>query len=93
MPPPQLRLRALVTLPWADTSVQEITRARRRLFEHDMPYSPLAGAVTMLSRRRGGRLPASRWEAGPHDNSLHAASHTSVIHAPDGRPVLTANRH
>ncbi|MFI5690062.1 hypothetical protein [Streptomyces sp. NPDC051636] len=46
--------------------------------------------MTMLSQRRGGSLPAARWNAGPHDNSLHAASYTSVIHAPGGRPAMAA---
>ncbi|MER5376238.1 RNA-binding domain-containing protein [Streptomyces sp. NPDC002553] len=89
-PPPQLRLRALVTLPWTDASALEITRARRQDLEQHLPHSVLAGAVTMLSTRRGGELPAARWSAGPHDNSLHAASYTSVVTAPDGRPAVTA---
>ncbi|WGD45134.1 AlbA family DNA-binding domain-containing protein [Streptomyces cathayae] len=90
VPPPQLRLRALVTLPWTDASVLEITKARRQHLEQQLPFSALAGAVTLLSQRRGGSLPAARWQAGPHDNSLHTASYTSVIAAPDGRPAVTA---
>ncbi|MFI9616720.1 RNA-binding domain-containing protein [Streptomyces sp. NPDC052023] len=90
VPPPQLRLRALVTLPWTDTPALEITRARRQSLEQHLPHSVLAGAVTLLSQRRGGSLPAARWQAGPHDNSLHAASYTSVVTAPDGRAAVTA---
>ncbi|MER6038310.1 RNA-binding domain-containing protein [Streptomyces sp. NPDC001835] len=91
VPPPQLRLRALVTLPWSDASALEITRARRQDLEQQLPYGALAGAVTMLSTRRGGDLPAARWSAGPHDNSLHAASYTSVIAAPGGWRAVTAS--
>ncbi|MFI6808907.1 RNA-binding domain-containing protein [Streptomyces luteogriseus] len=90
VPPPQLRLRALVTLPWTGASALEITRARRQDLEQQLPHSVLAGAVTLLSQRRGGSLPAARWQAGPHDNSLHAASYTSVVTAPDGRPAVMA---
>jgi hypothetical protein len=90
VPPPQLRLRALVTLPWSDASGLEITRARRQDLERHLPHSVLAGAVTVLSRRRGGDLPAARWSASPDDNSLHAASYRSVVAAPDGRPAVTA---
>ncbi|MFF0515501.1 hypothetical protein [Streptomyces sp. NPDC004250] len=86
MPPQQLRLRALVTLPWTDAFALEITRTRRQDLEQQLPHHVLAGAVTLLSQRRGAHLPAARWQAGPHDNSLRIASYTSVIPAPDGRP-------
>lgn len=90
IPKPQLRLRALVTLPWAEASTLQITKARRQQLEQQLAFSPLAGAVTMLSQRRGGNLPAGRWEPGPHDNSLHAASYTTIFRAPDGRSALSA---
>src|SRR5690606_25632162 len=62
---PALRLRALVNLPWADPGTLEVTKPRRTLLEQQLPHSAVAGAVTMLSRRRGADLPAARWERGP----------------------------
>ncbi|MFE9941944.1 AlbA family DNA-binding domain-containing protein [Streptomyces hirsutus] len=85
---PALRLRALVNLPWADPSALEISKPRRTLLEQQLPYSAGAGAVTMLSRRRGADLPAVRWERGPFSNSARSVSYTCTIAGPDGAPAL-----
>ncbi|KMS75887.1 MULTISPECIES: RNA-binding domain-containing protein [Streptomyces] len=83
-----LRLRALVNLPWAHPGALEVTTARRRLLEQQLPYSAVAGAVTMLSRRRGAELPAARWERGPFGNSSRSLSYTCTITGPDGDPAV-----
>ncbi|MEU0213920.1 RNA-binding domain-containing protein [Streptomyces sp. NPDC006265] len=88
---PALRLRALVNLPWAGTSTLEVSRARRALLEQQLPYSAVAGAVTMLSRRRGVELPAARWERGPFGNSGRSAGYTCTIAGPDGAPAVKAS--
>ncbi|MCX5095843.1 putative DNA binding domain-containing protein [Streptomyces sp. NBC_00365] len=64
-PAPQLRLRALVTWPWADAAGLQIAPGKRQDLERALPHSALAGAVTMLSRRRGAELPAAHWDRGP----------------------------
>jgi hypothetical protein len=56
----QLRLRAVGTLPWAGAGELAITAQRRAEFEQAVPFSELAGAVTTLSRRRGG----ASWQPG-----------------------------
>jgi hypothetical protein len=89
MPRPQLSLRVLASLPWAGARNLEITQAQRQALEQALPFSDLAGAVTALSRRRGGDLPADRWTTGPHNNSSSAASYSST-QSVEGRPALTA---
>jgi len=89
-PAPQLRLRALVTWPWADTAGLQIAPGKRQDLERTLPHSALAGAVTLLSRRRGAELPAAHWNTGPGRNTPTALSYTSTITAPDGRRAVSA---
>ncbi|MER6195956.1 RNA-binding domain-containing protein [Streptomyces sp. NPDC001586] len=88
---PALRLRAVVNLPWAEASTLEINKSRRTQLEQQLPHSAVAGAVTILSRRRGAELPAARWERGPFGNSGRSASYTCTIAGPDGTPAVTAS--
>ncbi|MEV5086019.1 RNA-binding domain-containing protein, partial [Streptomyces sp. NPDC056159] len=88
---PALRLRAVVNLPWADPGALEISRPRRTRLEQQLPHSAVAGAVTMLSRRRGADLPAARWERGPFGNSARTVGYTCTIAGPDDGPALTAS--
>lgn len=37
-----------MNLPWANPGTLEITKPRRTLLEQQLPYSALAGTVTML---------------------------------------------
>ncbi|MER6471549.1 RNA-binding domain-containing protein [Streptomyces collinus] len=90
-PAPQLRLRALVSWPWADAGGLQITPEGRLELGRALPYSPLAGAVTLLSRRRGAELPAQHWGMGPWRNTPAAASYTSLISVPDGRRALSGS--
>ncbi|MFE5406458.1 alpha/beta fold hydrolase [Streptomyces sp. NPDC056580] len=53
-PAPQLRLRAVITLPWDTLEEVAVTPERRRDLKAKLPISQLAGAVTTLSLRRGG---------------------------------------
>ncbi|MEV7152746.1 RNA-binding domain-containing protein [Streptomyces sp. NPDC093084] len=89
-PAPQLRLRALVNWPWADTGDLEISPSRRRELAQALPISALAGAATLLSQRRGAELRTAQWESGPYRNALDAVSSSSTVTAPDGRPALSA---
>ncbi|MFB8760706.1 RNA-binding domain-containing protein [Streptomyces nigra] len=89
-PAPQLRLRALVAWPWADTADLQVTSGKRQDLERALPHSALAGAVTILSRRRGAELPAAQWGRGSWRNTPTAVSYTSTIVAPDGRGALSA---
>ncbi|MEU1223081.1 AlbA family DNA-binding domain-containing protein [Streptomyces microflavus] len=90
---PALRLRTVVNLPWAGAGTLEISRPQRVLLESQLPYSAVAGAVTILSRRRGTELPAARWERGPFSNSARSASYACTIAGPDGSrgPALKAS--
>ncbi|MFC4506722.1 MULTISPECIES: alpha/beta fold hydrolase [Streptomyces] len=88
-PAPQLRIRAVVTLPW-DTAPDSVTTTHRRDLTGQLPFSPLAGAVTTLSLRRAADLPAAHWILGPHRNALDSLSYSADIAAPDGQPALTA---
>lgn len=85
---PALRLRASLNLPWADPSALEISSSRRTLLEQQLPYSAVAGAVTMLSRCRGAELPAVRWERGPFSNSARSVSYTCAIASLGGAPAV-----
>lgn len=85
---PALRLRAVVTLPWANPSALQITKPRRTQLEEQLPFSAVAGAVTMLSRRRGADLPAARWGRGEFGNSARSVGYVCTITAPDGSPAL-----
>lgn len=89
-PVPQLRLRTLVSWPWADTRDLEITSPHRRDLAQALQFSTLTSTLTLLSRRRGAELPATQWQVGPHRNALDQASYFSTITAPDGLPALTA---
>ncbi|MET9959635.1 hypothetical protein ABZ128_11305 [Streptomyces sp. NPDC006326] len=88
---PALRLRALVNLPWAEASTLEINKSRRTQLAQLLPHSAVAGAVTLLSRRRGAELSAARWERGPFSNSSRSASYTCTIAGPDGTPAVKAS--
>ncbi|MDX5563157.1 putative DNA binding domain-containing protein [Streptomyces sp. ID05-04B] len=88
---PTLRLRALVNLPWAEVSTLEISKSRRTQLEQMLPHSALAGAVTLLSRRRGAELPATVWERGPFGNSGRSAGYTCSIAGPDGGAAVKAS--
>ncbi|MEU7073018.1 RNA-binding domain-containing protein [Streptomyces narbonensis] len=88
---PALRLRALVNLPWAEASALEINKSRRAQLEQLLPHSAVAGAVTLLSRRRGAELTAARWERGPFGNSSRSAGYTCTIAGPDGTPAVKAS--
>ncbi|MEU2770644.1 MULTISPECIES: RNA-binding domain-containing protein [Streptomyces] len=87
---PALRLRALVNLPWAEARTLGIGKSRRTQLEQLLPHSAVAGAVTLLSRRRGAELPAARWERGPFGNSVRSAGYTCTIAGPDGTPAVKA---
>ncbi|MFE4976277.1 esterase/lipase family protein [Kitasatospora sp. NPDC056651] len=89
-PAPQLRLRVLVTLPWAPAGGMEITPTRRRSLAQALPFSSLAGAATMLSRRRGADLPAAHWQLGPHRNAIDSVSYSATITAVNESPALVA---
>ncbi|WP_327749757.1 alpha/beta fold hydrolase [Streptomyces europaeiscabiei] len=88
-PAPQLRLRAVITLPWDTAEELEVTPERRRDLKAKLPISQLAGAVTTLSLRRGADLRAANWEPGPNRNAIDSVSYSATIVAPDGRPALT----
>ncbi|MFJ3714170.1 hypothetical protein OG204_01145 [Streptomyces sp. NBC_01387] len=85
---PTLHLRAVVNLPWAKAGRLEISKPRRALLEQQLPHSPVAGAVTMPSKRRGSNLPATRWERGPFGNSARCVGYSCTIAGPDGGPAL-----
>ncbi|MER5698786.1 RNA-binding domain-containing protein [Streptomyces mirabilis] len=89
-PAPQLRLRALVTWPWTETAGLQITPGKRQDLERALPYNALAGAVTILSQRRGADLPAAHWDRGPGRNTPTAVSYTSTITAPSDRRAVSA---
>lgn len=83
--PPQLRIRALVTLPLANGSDLEITaRARRGLVNADS-LGIFTNVLAQLNEHRGRSntaswsRTASRWEAGPHRNALDSASYSSTV--------------
>ncbi|MFB8000328.1 helix-turn-helix domain-containing protein [Streptomyces sp. NPDC056002] len=88
---PALRLRALVNLPWAEAGRLEISKPRRTLLEQQLPHSAVAGAVTMLSMRRGADLPAARWERGPFGNSTRSVGYSCTIAGSHGGPALKAS--
>ncbi len=88
---PALRLRAVVNLPWAEASRLEISKPRCTLLEQQLPHSAVAGAVTMLSRRRGADLPAARWERGAFGNSARSVGYSCTIAGPDGGPARKAS--
>ncbi|MGW1878735.1 hypothetical protein [Streptomyces sp. NPDC001975] len=75
-----------MTWPWADTAALQITPGKRQDLERVLPHSALAGAVTVLSQRRG----AERWDRGPWRNTPTAVSYTSTIMAPGDRRALSA---
>lgn len=86
----QLRLRAVVTLPWANTTELAIAPESRRAIVDRLPSSEMAMLVTRLSRRRGANLQALEWTRGPNRNALNSFSYSSVITSADGRTALTA---
>jgi hypothetical protein len=87
--PPQLRVRAIATLPWTRNGNHAISAAGRREFSENLSGSDLAGAVTTLSLRRGAKLRAADWSPGPNRNALDAASFSTTIKAPDRRSALS----
>lgn len=88
-PEPQLRLRAIATLPWAQARDLAITPQRRRDLEQDLLASALAGTVAAIPQRRDTHLRASDWVRGPHNNSLDRLSYSSTLATPQGQVVMT----
>ncbi|GAA0279876.1 hypothetical protein GCM10010302_17030 [Streptomyces polychromogenes] len=80
-----------MNLPWAEVSTLEINKFRRTRLEQLLPHSAVAGEVTLLSRRRGGALPAARWERWPFGNSGRSAGYTCSIGGPDGGAAVKAS--
>ena len=87
--PPLLRVRAIATLPSVGNGEREIPTARRREFAMTLPISELAGAVTILSQRRGADLRAAQWKPGPNRNARDAASFSTTIETSDHRSALS----
>ena len=90
VPAAQLRLRAIATLPWAEANELAIAAPRRLDLEQALPSSALAGAITVLSHRRGADLRAADWTRGPNRNALDGLSYSTVITAPDSGTALSA---
>lgn len=87
---PQLRIRAVATLPWADARGLEITPQRRRELVQALPSGPFAEAVDGLIARRGAELSAAVWETGPNRNALDALSYSRRYRNMDRDIALTA---
>ncbi len=87
---PQLRLRAVATLPWADAHNVKLTTDRRRELVEALPASALLCAVTEITQQHGDVLRPTEWAPGPNRNALDALSYSTRVLAPDGRVVLTA---
>ncbi|MDX3866433.1 tetratricopeptide repeat protein [Streptomyces europaeiscabiei] len=87
---PQLRLRVVATLPWADRSDLEITPERHRNLAAALPGSSLTGVVAKLFGRRGVALPPVDWKRGSNGNDLNRASYEHVVMDPEGQPALVA---
>jgi hypothetical protein len=86
----QLRLRAIASLPRVDASELAMTGQSHRALQQALPESDLAHAIIALSRYRGADLRATEWKRGPNRNALDAFSYSSLIAAPDGQIVLSA---
>jgi hypothetical protein len=87
---PQLRMRAVVTLPWASPTEPAITPERRRAVEQRLPLSDLTTLITSLSKHRGANLPTLEWSRGPNRNALDALSYSTAVTTADGRIALSA---
>ena len=87
---PALRVRAVVNLPGAQPDGLEISKPRRTLLEQQLPHRPVAGAVTIPSRRRGGSA-CCALGTGPFGNSARAGSYTCTVAGPGGSPALSAS--
>lgn len=88
--PPLLRVRAIATLPSMGNDEREISTAQRREFSSTLPISDLAGAVTILSQRRGVDLRAAQWKPGPNRNARDAAGFSTTIETSDHRSALSS---
>lgn len=88
-PGPELRVRAIATLPWAIEEIEITAQTREALLDY-LPQSRLAGVVTDLSARRGARLLATRWQRGEQRQSLDQATYACSIRSPSGEPGLEA---
>jgi len=88
--PPHLRLRALVTLPWADAVSLRVSPVGRRFAQQGLRASRLNGAVSGLLPRQVAPLPWVGWSADCVSDKGRAASFTRNVYAEDGTPVLTS---
>jgi hypothetical protein len=86
---PQLRLRAVATLPWAVPDLA-ITAAAHRNLRESLPSGKLAETITALSLHHGADLRAAQWQPGQTGQSRDRASYACTVSAPDGRPALSA---
>ncbi len=86
---PQLRLRAIASLPWAVADLA-ITAAAHRNLQGTLPYGKLAETVTALSLHRGTEFRPGTWQPGQTGQSRDRTGYVCTISAPDGRPALSA---
>jgi len=86
---PQLRLRAIASLPWAAPGLA-ITAAAHRNLQESLPRGKLAETVNVLSMRRGAELRPGIWRPGQTGQSRDRTGYLCTVSAPDGRPALSA---
>jgi hypothetical protein len=87
---PDLRIRAVATLPWADVRGLEITPERRRELLQALPAGTFAKVVDALADRRGAGLPTADWASGPNRNALDALSYSRQFHRANGETAFAA---
>ncbi|MFF0414895.1 hypothetical protein ACFYUY_31170 [Kitasatospora sp. NPDC004745] len=87
---PHLQLRVVADVPWIGAQHFDISSDARGQLEQVLPFSRLAGAVTVLSSRRGRELRAGVWQRCPDWNSSRSAAYMCSLSGEGGPSGLSS---
>jgi len=88
-----LRVRAVINLPWRMSSIEpEISRARRLALQTALADSEFSNVFPVLSMHRGARQPQLPWEVARGNETYQSDRGThlrAMLRAPDGSNALS----
>ncbi|MEU7906341.1 hypothetical protein [Actinoplanes sp. NPDC049118] len=88
-----LRVRAVVSLPWRMSSIEpEISKARRLALQNALADSEFSTVFPVLSMHRGARLAQPTWEVARGNDTYQSDRGThlrALLRAPDGSNALS----
>ncbi|MFD8316297.1 RNA-binding domain-containing protein [Kitasatospora purpeofusca] len=86
---PQLRLRVIATLPWADARTFEVEQVERRKLLGGLGASQLSQYLGVLAMHHGSDFWMPKWDVGQLPGCRNSYSYAAVLTGADGRTALS----